>query len=66
MRAIPIERGRPTSSRTRSRSVVAMAVGVPAERAKPRTSRNASSMLMPSTSGVVSSKIAKTALLAFV
>ena len=42
----------------------AISVGEPASRRNPRTSRNASSIDSPSTSGVVSSKTANTALLA--
>ena len=45
-------------------SRAAISGGGPARRSSPRTSRNASSIESPSTSGVVSSKTAKTALLA--
>ncbi len=41
-----------------------MAAGVPDSRARPLTSRKASSIDSPSTSGVVSRKISKTAALA--
>ena len=64
VRATPTVIGRPTSSSTRRRSVTAISSGVPEIRSSPRTSRNASSIERPSTSGVVSSKTAKTALLA--
>ena len=64
VRAMPTVIGSPTSSRTRRRSRAAISRGDPAIRRMPRTSRNASSIEMPSTSGVVSSKISNTALLA--
>ena len=64
VRAIPTVIGSPTSSSTLRRSLAAIASGGPASRSSPRTSRNASSMESPSTSGVVSSNNAKTALLA--
>ena len=56
--------GSPTSARTRSRSRTATCSGVPAMWRRPPTSRNASSIESPSTSGVVSRKIANTSLLA--
>jgi hypothetical protein len=64
VRAIPTVIGSPTSSCTFRRSRSAITMGGPASRSRPRTSRNASSIEMPSTSGVVSSKTANTALLA--
>ena len=64
MRATPTVIGRPTSSRTRRRSRAAISGGVPAKRSMPRTSRKASSIDSASTTGAVSSKISKTALLA--
>ena len=64
VRATPTEMGSPASDRTRSRSRAAICVGVPAIRRSPPTSRNASSIDRPSTSGVVSWKIANTARLA--
>ena len=64
VRAMPTVIGSPTSSRIRSRKRAAICGGCPASRSSPRTSRNASSIESPSTSGVVSSKTAKTALLA--
>ena len=66
VRATPTVIGSPTSSSTRARSRTAISSGVPAIRRSPRTSRNASSIDSPSTSGVVSRKIANTALLASV
>ena len=62
--ATPTVIGSPTSSRTRARSRSAIRRGVPAKCSIPRTSRNASSIEMPSTTGDMSSKTAKTALLA--
>jgi hypothetical protein len=56
--------GSPTRSRTVLRRRTAISTGEPAIRCMPRTSRNASSMDSASTSGVVSSKMANTALLA--
>ncbi len=64
VRAMPTVIGSPTCSRTRARSRTAISRGEPAIRRIPRTSRKASSIEMPSTRGVVSSKIANTALLA--
>ena len=64
VRAMPTVIGSPTCSRTRRRSRCAISVGVPEIRSSPRASRKASSIDRPSTSGVVSSKISKTALLA--
>ena len=64
VRATPTVIGSPTSSRTRRRSRAAISAGVPAKWAMPRTSRNASSIDSPSTSGDMSRKTAKTALLA--
>jgi hypothetical protein len=64
VRATPTEMASPTSARTRARSRTAISSGVPAIRRSPPTSRKASSIEIPSTSGVVSRKIAKTALLA--
>ena len=64
VRATPTVIGRPTRSRTSRRSRAAISFGVPAIRPSPPTSRNASSIESPSTSGVVSSKISNTALLA--
>ena len=66
MRATPTVMAKPTRSRTARRSSVAMATGGPETRPRPPTSRKASSMDSPSTSGVVSSKTANTALLASV
>ena len=60
VRATPTEMASPTSARTRSRNRTAICSGVPAMRRRPPTSRNASSMESPSTSGVVSRKIANT------
>ncbi len=64
VRATPTVIGRPTRSRTWRRSRTAMSSGVPVIRARPPTLRKASSIEIPSTRGVVSSKIANTALLA--
>jgi hypothetical protein len=64
VRATPTVIGRPTRSSTSRRNRTAISVGVPEIRPIPRTSRNASSIESPSTSGVVSSKTANTALLA--
>ena len=64
MRATPTVIGRPTCSRTSSRSCAAMSAGGPAMRHSPATSRNASSMDSPSTIGVVCRNTSKTALLA--
>jgi hypothetical protein len=64
VRATPTVIGSPTRSRTSQRSCLAMSVGDPRIRAIPRTSRNASSIDSASTSGAVSSKTSKTALLA--
>ena len=64
VRATPTVIGSPTSARTRPRSRAAMSFGDPTSRASPPTSRKASSIEIPSTSGVVSRKIAKTSLLA--
>ena len=64
VRATPTVIGSPTSSRTRARSRAAISTGAPAIRPIPRTSMNASSIESPSTNGAVSSKTAKTALLA--
>ena len=66
MLATPTVIGSPTSSRTRARSRAAISRGVPAKCSIPRTSRNASSIEIPSTTGAMSSKTAKTALLASV
>ena len=65
VRATPTVMARPISSRTRSRSRAAISTGVPDTASSPPTSRNASSIDMASTSGVVSSKTAKTSLLAW-
>ena len=62
--ATPTVIGRPTCARTVPRRRAAISTGGPARRCRPRTSRNASSIDSPSTSGVVSSNTAKTALLA--
>ena len=51
-------------TRTRARSRSPIALGVPAKCSIPRTSRNASSIEIPSTTGDMSSKTAKTSLLA--
>ena len=64
VRAIPTVIGNPTSEATRARSSQAISRGEPAILRSPPTSRNASSIERPSTSGVVSRKIANTALLA--
>ena len=64
VRAMPAVIASPTSSRTRARSRTAISTGDPETAPSPPTSRNASSIEMPSTCGVVSSKIANTALLA--
>ena len=64
VRATPTVIGRPTRSRDRRRSRMAMSIGGPAIRWSPRTSRKASSIERPSTSGEVSAKISNTALLA--
>jgi hypothetical protein len=64
VRATPTVIGRPTRSSTWRRSRAAMSTGAPEIRPSPRTSRNASSIDSPSTSGVVCSKMAYTALLA--
>ena len=64
VRATPTVIGSPTSSRTRRRSRSAISTGVPAKCSMPRTSRKASSIESASTTGAVSSKIRKTALLA--
>ena len=64
VRATPTEIASPTSARTRSRNRTAICSGVPAMRRRPPTSRNASSIESPSTSGVVSRKIANTSRLA--
>ena len=64
MRATPTVITSPTSASTRARSRTAISSGDPETRPRPPTSRNASSIEMPSTSGVVSAKIAKTSLLA--
>ena len=64
VRAIPTVIGKPTRSRTSPRSRAAISTGVPESRLTPRTSRKASSIERPSTSGEVSSKTWKTALLA--
>ena len=64
VRATPTVIGRPTRSRTSRRSATAISVGVPETLRRPPTSRNASSIDSPSTSGVVSSNTANTALLA--
>jgi nucleotidyltransferase/DNA polymerase involved in DNA repair len=63
-RATPTEIASPTSALTRSRSRTATSSGVPTMWRRPPTSRNASSIESPSTSGVVSRKIANTSLLA--
>jgi hypothetical protein len=54
----------PTLSRTRARSLLAICSGEPEIRSRPDTSRKASSKDSPSTTGEVSSKISKSALLA--
>ena len=64
VRATPTVMGRPTCSRTSRRSRTAISVGVPDTRRRPPTSRKASSIDSPSTSGVVFSNTANTALLA--
>lgn len=64
VRAIPTVIGKPTSARTRARSRSAICRGNPEIWVSPRTSRKASSIEIPSTSGAVSLKMAKTALLA--
>ena len=64
VRAIPTVIGSPTSWATRARSSAAISTGGPTILSRPPTSRNASSIERPSTSGVVSRKIANTALLA--
>ena len=64
VRAMPTVIGSPTRASTSRRSRTAMSIGVPAIRRMPRTSRNASSIDSPSTTGVVSSNTANTALLA--
>jgi hypothetical protein len=64
VRATPTVMGSPTSWRTVRRRRAAISAGVPARRRRPPTSRNASSTDSPSTSGVVCSKTANTALLA--
>ncbi len=60
VRAIPTVIGSPTSSTTVQRRRAAISTGLPAMRPRPETSRNASSMEIPSTIGVVRSKIANT------
>ena len=65
VRAIPTVIGRPTSSRTRSRSRAPICTGVPETRRNPDTSRNASSTDSASTSGLVSWNTSKTAALAW-
>ncbi len=62
--ATPTVIGRPTRSRTTRRRRTAISTGGPETRRSPPTSRNASSIDSPSTSGVVSSKIWNTLLLA--
>jgi hypothetical protein len=62
--ATPTVMASPTRSRTSLRTRAAICAGVPAMRSIPRTSRKASSIDSPSTSGVVRSKIPKTARLA--
>ena len=64
VRATPTVIGRPTRSRTSRRRRTAMSIGGPEIRPIPRTSRKASSIESPSTSGDVSAKTSKTALLA--
>ncbi len=66
VRAMPTVMGRPTSLATRARNVRPISTGAPRMRRSPATSRNASSTEMPSTSGVVSWKIANTRRLASV
>ena len=64
VRATPTVIGSPTRSRTSARRRPAISPGSPLTRRRPPTSRKASSMEIGSTSGVVSSKTANTALLA--
>ncbi|ESX34514.1 hypothetical protein X764_28195 [Mesorhizobium sp. LSHC440A00] len=55
VRATPIEIGRPSSARTRRRTVAAISAGDPNRCVQPATSAKASSMEIRSTSGVKSS-----------